>query len=135
MLFRSNETDQVDDRPYADAPEEAGANAEENASSEPKESGDQNGRNRERGGRKRGKFGRDRGGRERGERLGRVTAAEGEAPTERAPRYEAAPAPAPIVINIPEFVPEPEVRKWQPPAPTVTAEAAPRKGGWWSKRS
>lgn len=130
-----NETDQVDDRPYADAPEEAGANAEENASSEPKESGDQNGRNRERGGRKRGKFGRDRGGRERGERLGRVTAAEGEAPTERAPRYEAAPAPAPIVINIPEFVPEPEVRKWQPPAPTVTAEAAPRKGGWWSKRS
>ncbi len=130
-----NETDQVDDRPYADAPEEAGANAEENASSEPKESGDQNGRNRERGGRKRGKFGRDRGGRERGERLGRVTAAEGEAPTERAPRYEAALAPAPIVINIPEFVPEPEVRKWQPPAPTVTAEAAPRKGGWWSKRS
>ena len=130
-----NESDQVDDRPYAEAPEEAGANAEENAGSEPKEGGDQNGRNRERGGRKRGKFGRDRGGRDRGERRERAPAAEGEAPAERAPRFEAAPVVAPIVINIPEFVPEPEARKWQPPAPTVTAEAAPRKGGWWSKRS
>jgi ribonuclease E len=129
------ESDQVDDRPYAEAPEEAGANAEENAASEPKEAGEQNGRNRERGGKRRGKFGRDRGGRDRGERRERAPVAEGEAPAEREPRFEAAQAPAPIVINIPEFVPEPEVRKWQPPAPTVTAEAAPRKGGWWSKRS
>jgi ribonuclease E len=131
-------SDQVDDRPYAEAPEEAGANAEENTASEPKEVGDQNGRNRERGGKRRGKFGRDRGGRDRGERRESPPAAEGDAPAERAeraPRFEAAPAPAPIVINIPEFVAEPEVRKWQPPAPTVTAEAAPRKGGWWSKRS
>jgi ribonuclease E len=133
-----NGPEEVDDRPYADAPEEAGANAEENVSSEPKESGELNGRNRERGGRKRGKFGRDRGGRdrgERGERRERVPVAEGEAPTERTPRVEAAPPVAPVVINIPEFVPEPEVRKWQPPAPTITAETAPRKGGWWSKRS
>ncbi len=131
----NNESVQVDDRPYAEAPEEAGANADENAAPESKEGGEQNGRNRERGGRKRGKFGRDRGGRDRGERRERAPIAEGEAPAERAPRFDAAPAPTPIVINIPEFVAEPEVRKWQPPAPTVTAEAAPRKGGWWSKRS
>ena len=126
------DAEQVDDRPYAEAPEEAGANAEENAGSEAKAAGEQNGRSRERGGRKRGKFGRDRGGRDRGER---PVAAESEPQTERAPRFEMAPPPAPIIINIPEFVPEPEVRKWQPPAPTVAAEAAPRKGGWWSKRS
>ena len=136
-----NGPEEIDDRPYADAPEEAGANADENVSSEPKEGGDKNGRNRERGGRKRGKFGRDRGGRDRGERSDRgerqerPAVAESEPQAERAPRFEMAPPPAPIVINIPEFVPEPEVRKWQPPAPTVTAEAAPRKGGWWSKRS
>ena len=32
-------------------------------------------------------------------------------------------------------VPEPEVRKWQPPAPTVTNKPAQPRGGWWSKRS
>lgn len=126
---------EIDDRPYAEAPEEAGANAEENVVTEPKDAGAPNGRNRERGGRKRGKFGRDRGGRDRSERGERPGVAEGETPVERAPRFEMAPAPAPVIINIPEFVAEPEVRKWQPPAPTVTAEAAPRKGGWWSKRS
>ena len=130
-----NGPEEIDDRPYAEAPEEAGANAEENVASEPKENGEKNGRSRERGGRKRGKFGRDRGGRDRGERAERPTAADSEAPVERAPRFEMAPAPAPVVINIPDFIPEPEIRKWQPPAPTVTSEAAPRKGGWWSKRS
>ena len=132
---QDNESDQVDDRPYAEAPEEAGANAVENSTTEPKEGGEQNGRNRERGGRKRGKFGRDRGGRDRGERRERAPATDVEASTEHTPRFEMAPAPAPVIINIPDFIPEPEVRKWQPPAPTVTSEAAPRKGGWWSKRS
>ena len=130
-----NGPEEIDDRPYAEAPEEAGANAEENVAAEPKENGEKNGRSRERGGRKRGKFGRDRGGRDRSERAERPTVADGEAPVERAPRFEMAPAPAPVVINIPDFIPEPEIRKWQPPAPTVTSEAAPRKGGWWSKRS
>ena len=130
-----NEPEEIDDRPYAEAPEEAGANAEENNASEPKEGGDQNGRGHERGGRKRGKFGRERGGRDRGERRERKPAAEGDTPVERAPKFEMVPPPAPIVINIPEFIPEPEIRKWQPPAPTVTAEKAPRKGGWWSKRT
>ena len=130
-----NGPEEIDDRPYAEAPEEAGASAEENVVTEPKDAGALNGRNRERGGRKRGKFGRDRGGRDRSERGERPAVAEGETPVERAPRFEMAPAPAPVIINIPEFVAEPEVRKWQPPAPTVTAEAAPRKGGWWSKRS
>jgi ribonuclease E len=127
--------EEIDDRPYAEAPEEAGANAEENVTAEPKENGEKNGRNRERGGRKRGKFGRDRGGRDRGERGERPAVANGEVPVERAPRFEMAPTPAPVIIKIPDFIPEPEVRKWQPPAPTVTTEAAPRKGGWWSKRS
>ena len=130
-----NGPEEIDDRPYAEAPEEAGANAEENVAAEPKENGEKNGRSRERGGRKRGKFGRDRGGRDRSERGERPAVADGEAPVERAPRFEMAPAPAPVIINIPDFIPEPEVRKWQPPAPTVTSEAAPRKGGWWSKRS
>ncbi len=130
-----NGSEEIDDRPYAEAPEEAGANADENVAVEPKERGEQNGRSRERGGRKRGKFGRDRGGRERGERVERPAIVEGEAPVERAPRFEMAPTPPPVVINIPDFIPEPEVRKWQPPASTVTTEAVPRKGGWWSKRS
>jgi hypothetical protein len=38
-----------------------------------------------------------------------------------------------VKIEIPDFIPEPEVRKWTPPAPTIQAEAAPKKGGWWSK--
>jgi len=39
-----------------------------------------------------------------------------------------------VVINIPESVPDPEPRKWQPPAPTVSTEPKERKGGWWSKK-
>ena len=120
----------VDDRP--EAPEEAGANAVEGETSERPEGEEHHGRNRERGGRKRGRFGRDRGGRDRPERSPETN---GEAAPERAPRFESAPPPPSVIINIPDFVPEPEPRKWQPPAPTVTAEQAPRKGGWWSKRS
>ncbi len=111
-------------------------------------------------GRRRGRFGRDRGPRE--DRPPRENStgedqpiqAEAEPQAERAPRPERSPRPeraprhergprperefvpppAPVVINIPDVIPEPEVRKWAPPAPTVVAEAAPRKGGWWSKK-
>ena len=131
-----SEPEQVDDRPYAEAPEEVGGGEVAGENAETVEGGVRGGRNKERGGRKRGRFGRDRGGRDRGERSERNgDSQDGEAPVERAPKFEMAPLPAPIIIKIPEFVPEPEVRKWQPPASTVTAEKAPRKGGWWSKRS
>ena len=130
------EPEQIDDRPYAEAPEDVGGVEAAGENAEVAEGEPQNGRGRERGGRKRGKFGRERGGRDRSEHRERNGgSSEGESPAERIPKFELAPPPAPIIINIPEFVPEPEVRKWQPPAPTVTAEAAPRKGGWWSKRS
>jgi ribonuclease E len=101
---------------------------------------------REKRGRRRGKFGRnrertdDRGGQDRpprGERPPRSEAPRDEVQAERAPRVEsfvAAPAPQPVVIKIPDFVPEPEARKWQPPAATVAAEVKERKGGWWSKK-
>ncbi len=45
-----------------------------------------------------------------------------------------APPPA-AKIEIPDHIPDPEPRKWQPPQPTVQTEAAPRKAGWWSKRT
>jgi ribonuclease E len=126
----SSEPDVIDDRP--EAPEDAGASAEN--STERPEGDDRGGRNRERGGRKRGRFGRDRNGRgDRGEKRERSSA---EAVSEPVAEFQAAPVfvPQPVVINIPDFVPEPEARKWQPPAPTVVAETVERKGGWWSKR-
>ncbi len=135
----SDESEVVDDRP--EAPEEAGANADEpveRAEGEERAAG----RNRERGGRKRGRFGRERGGRgERGERQERPATTNGgathEAPTHDAPvehvaRFE--PTAPPVVIHIPEPVTNAEARKWQPPAPTVSVETVERKGGWWSKR-
>ena len=67
---------------------------------------------------------RDRG--ERGPRKER-----GDRPPREQPVFVAPPPQA--KIEIPEFIPEPEVRKWTPPAPTVQIEAAPKKGGWWSK--
>ncbi len=127
----SAESNVVDDRPVAS--DDASGDAE--VSAERVEGSDTNGgRNRERGGRKRGRFGRDR-----GPRRERNTEPNGDSSVEAAPRFESAaapmaPAPQPVVINIPEFVAAPEVRKWQPPAPTVSAEPAERKGGWWSKR-
>jgi ribonuclease E len=58
---------------------------------------------------------------------------------DRGPRHDrGAPelvAPPPSVkIIIPDVIAEPEPRKWEPPAPTVQAEAVPKKGGWWSKK-
>ena len=83
-------------------------------------------------GRKRGRFGRDRGPRQ--DRGGE----DRPPPHERGPRPEReavmAAAPAPVAIHIPEVMADPEPRKWQPPAPTIAAEPAARKGGWWSKK-
>jgi ribonuclease E len=107
---------------------------------------ERNGEDRgEKRGRRRGKFGRGRDREHRGdrpERGERPDRAERPARTERPERpegsergsVESAPAPQPAVINIPDFVPEPEPRKWQPPAPTVAAEPAARKGGWWKRK-
>jgi ribonuclease E len=63
--------------------------------------------------------------RERHENRGVETFSE---PVSETPR-----ALAPVIV-IPEVYVEPEPRKWQPPAPTVKAEAVERRAGWWSKR-
>jgi len=129
----ASNVEQVDD----DAPAQAEGDA---AAQEGQERGERG----QRRGRKRGRFGRERGPREdRAPREERAPRAEGEAepPRERAhraPRAErefvAAPVAAPVIINIPDVIAEPEPRKWTPPAPTVVAEPAQRKGGWWSKK-
>jgi ribonuclease E len=125
----TSDSEMVDDRPPA--PEDAGAAAE---TAEAPEGGERPGRSRERGGRKRGRFGRDR-----GPRRERSEGENVEAPVQAEARTEYVPAPMqapqPVVINIPEPVQMAEPRKWQPPAPTIVAEKAERKGGWWSKRS
>ena len=104
----------------------------------------------ERNGRRRGRFGR--GGRDRNDRGNRPehNGSGGGEHAERPPREDSPPRedrprrerpqtefvapPQPVVINIPDSIPDPEPRKWQPPAPTVAAEPVARKGGWWSKR-
>ena len=64
-----------------------------------------------------------------------VFAVEAETPMMAEPATQAA-AEAPVMIAETLSEPEPEepVRRWQPPAPTVDPEQAPRKTGWWSKR-
>ncbi len=80
--------------------------------------------------RRRDRWGRNRNGRNR-------NAGEGEASAEARPpqaeRETVVVAPPAAVI---EILSKPvEVRKWQPPAPTVTPVEAPKpKAGWWSKR-
>ncbi len=129
------EPEMVDDRP--EAPEDVGGEAQAEPV-EAAEGDDKTGRSRERGGRKRGRFGRERGGRgerpERSERNETAHANGADVVSEPVQSYAPVPVPQPIVINIPVPVAEPEPRKWQPPAPTVSAEPAERKGGWWSKR-
>jgi ribonuclease E len=51
-----------------------------------------------------------------------------------APQFNATPREPQSQIIIPDVIPDPEPRKWQPPAPTVQAEPSEKKGGWWSKR-
>ncbi len=73
---------------------------------------------------------RDRG--DRGERGGRRDRPErGDRPP-REQQFTVPTEPA-FKLEIPEVIAEPEVRKWAPPAPTIQAEAAPKKGGWWNK--
>ena len=112
---------------------EASADAEANADGEKSERP-----KRDRFGRGRGRRGEkadrgDRGGRrERGDRPERSERSE-----EAAPSFDAAveaPRAAAQPIFIPEAIAEPEPRKWQPPAPTIAAEPAEKKGGWWAKR-
>jgi ribonuclease E len=67
--------------------------------------------------------------RERGPRKERGD--RGDRPPREQPVFVAPPPQ--VKIEIPEFIPEPEVRKWTPPAPTIQVEAAPKKGGWWNK--
>jgi ribonuclease E len=73
---------------------------------------------------------RDRG--DRGERGGRRDRPER---GDRPPREQqlVVPTEPAFKLEIPEVIAEPEVRKWAPPAPTIQAEAAPKKGGWWNK--
>jgi ribonuclease E len=54
---------------------------------------------------------------------------------ERPPREQqlVVPTEPAFKLEIPDVISEPEARKWTPPAPTVQAEAAPKKGGWWNK--
>jgi ribonuclease E len=94
---------------------------------------------RERG---KGRFGRrgrrdrnGRGDRERGnkpERADRPPRDSGDREQRAEPEFK--PLPPSPKIEIPEFIAEPEPRKWQPPAPTVAEAPAERKAGWWSKR-
>ena len=135
----SDDAEQPDEAAPANGRE---ANGREASGREP--NGREQGNGEQRGGRgrnrrNRGRFGRDR------------ENTEGDAPRrdrpERAPREEthgnsngsfepaaAMPTPAPVVINTPDVSPDPEPRKWVPPAPTVAPEPTERKGGWWSKR-
>jgi ribonuclease E len=73
-----------------------------------------------------------RGGRDRGPRRERPEGGERRERAPREPQLVAPTAPA-FKLEIPDVIPEPEVRKWTPPAPTVQAEAVPKKGGWWNR--
>ena len=104
--------------------------------------GDRQPREREDRRPRRGRGGRDqdrRGGRsdrpERSERPPREEIFESRPPRgdgDYTPPQIAPPAP---VILIPEApAQEAEVRKWQPPAPTIAPVVTERKSGWWSKK-
>ncbi len=109
--------------------------------SEPKDESATNGDGErpERGGRNRKRFGRGR--RERNSEGSSENNGESRPNRDRPRRErpsefvaEAPPKPAAPKIEIPDFFPDPEPRKWQPPAPTVKAEVVERRAGWWSKR-
>jgi ribonuclease E len=123
--------DRGDRPPRDDQPEQAAAakpdGEGEAVASQPSERPDRGDRpdrgpRRDRGG--------DRGGRNRGDRGDR-------GPRPDRPEREAfvpvAREPSPPII-IPDVIPDPEPRKWQPPAPTIQAAPEAKKGGWWSKR-
>ena len=54
------------------------------------------------------------------------------APAASEPSVSPSASASTIVEDLPAEQPAP--RKWQPPAPTVTAASGERKSGWWSKR-
>jgi ribonuclease E len=129
--------------PALESPGEGDQNGDARRSEEGEElegeRGGQRGR-RERSARGRGR----RGNRERGEDSNRSELEErrpreGRSREDRPPRERGgpelvAPPPSPK-IEIPEHIPDPEPRKWQPPQPTVQTESAERKAGWWNKRT
>jgi ribonuclease E len=142
---RGNRQDQQsDNEPSGDDPSTIEAVSEdppdtERDATEPgnKDEADTGGERRPRG---RGKFSRNRGrrdgkDRDREPRQERETSESGSS-AEQA-EAPSAPPPKPILaqpVFVPEIISEPEVRKWQPPAPTVAPVAQERKAGWWSKR-
>ena len=74
--------------------------------------------------------------RERGERHDRGERRERRPREDRGPVLSTTPPNASPPIIIPDFIPEPEPRKWTPPAPTVSAEKVEKpKAGWWAKKS
>jgi ribonuclease E len=122
----------------ADAAPEAEVSDGALAQTETKENG-------ERGpSRRRDRWGRNRNGRNKNGRNG----AEGEASNGHIEPVAAEPAepagerpvkvqPAPVAAPVIEIIGQPvEVRKWQPPAPTISVEEVVKKPkvGWWSKR-
>jgi ribonuclease E len=72
---------------------------------------------------------------QRGERGPRRDRAEKGERRERPSREQqmVVPSEPAFKLDIPDVIVEPEPRKWVPPAPTVQAEAAPKKGGWWNR--
>ena len=97
---------------------------------------------RDRWGRDRNRGGRDRNRGEGGPREGErehtpENGAAAASPMAERPMASETPAPRPVIVERPKpevEVPQPEPRKWQPPAPTVAPVVTERKAGWWSKR-
>jgi ribonuclease E len=92
--------------------------------------------------RRRDRWGRNRHGRNRGDRNGAESGNGHAEPTMADASEPASERPVPVRHVEPpvaaiEVISQPvEVRKWQPPAPTVSAEEVVKKPkvGWWSKR-
>ncbi len=129
-----SELNGADSENQADEASEGQDAAPNNGAEQANGHGGERGRGRNR--RNRGRFGRDRerndGDNNRRERPERAAREDTNGAHEQDVAVEARPAP--IVINIPDVIPDPEPRKWVPPAPTVTVAPTERKGGWWSKR-
>jgi ribonuclease E len=152
VAVASDGNDDSTSESVSDAVEELGnTDAEENVDESPGESGERENSRRAPSSR-RDRWGRNRNGRNRNGRVGakvetgdhveQVTAPDSREPLEYSESHgerparavPAGPVPAPAEMQI---ISKPaEVRKWQPPAATISeAEAAAKpKAGWWSKR-
>jgi ribonuclease E len=130
----------ADESEEAEAPAEPAVASDED-DSKPAEASSEEGGERRRP--RRDRWGRNRGrgrGEDRGPQLEQqeTPAPETADPADDAPVLEAptsasVPAPAPAPAPDSEAIEPP--RRWQPPAPTVTAAPAERKAGWWSKKT